>query len=627
MKKILFMFMLLWVAGITTGCSGPIEEPGATATMNLLAAVSQSERTAAAAIAQVDIYSQQLTATAGAPLAAMTTTAGAWQMQMAYASGTSLAISATETAVQTKTAQAWTSTPNATSTMVAAQAASAATQIANQARLSDLAVERAQTTNLLRAASVYVIGFTALVAVLAWSIGLARKHAIYAVPTSDRGDKLAIVLDGIVMDVDRLVNGAGRMAKTYIDGLPDVTAERQDSVTSQDQIVDLTSRMRTAKPASERVLKSGGAGLPSAPQTLMMREEDIHLPLPPWEFLDKWDGTSKPLGFGRTGLILAKSASPHILISGMTGSGKTIYMMRTLATASLATGALVINIGYSDSGYGVFKNHANYHSVNLAKAESIIECLASVYDELRQRKQFIGGDLVEWEYWPGGQPPKPFVDLFMDELGNMAEDIYMQDRNGPSLNKEMWSLVARIANEGRKVGIRFVAALQDPTAKSLDLRFRRNCTLVAFRQGDRTQSDAFIGSQGAEKLSIGHFMARTDTLVVGGGFSPSDAEILQYLGMHKVGVADKPTWITEVNQPQIEPTDHERRPADEISEMAERIRRQWSHDMSGRQVAKLLGLSQYGGSLKTKTDKVIEYLTATTTVKQPEIGSFAPEMA
>lgn len=71
---------------------------------------------------------------------------------------------------------------------------------------------------------------------------------------------------------------------------------------------------------------------------------------------------------------------------------------------------------------------------------------------------------------------------------------------------------------------------------------------------------------------------------------------------------------------------------DEIAEMAERIRAQWSPGMSGRQVAKLLGLSQYGGSLKTKTDLVIGYLTATTkpattTEKQPEIGAFASEMA
>lgn len=113
----------------------------------------------------------------------------------------------------------------------------------------------------------------------------------------------------------------------------------------------------------------------------------------------------------------------------------------------------------------------------------------------------------------------------LDELGNMAEDIYVD--HGQSLTKELWSYIARIANEGRRW---WASALwqpyRTPTAKSMDLRFRRNCTLVAFRQGDRAQSDAFIGSAGAEQLSIGHFMARTDSLVIGGGFAPTDAEIM-----------------------------------------------------------------------------------------------------
>lgn len=87
----------------------------------------------------------------------------------------------------------------------------------------------------------------------------------------------------------------------------------------------------------------------------VVTEDDNNMPLPPWELIKQWDGTSKPLGFGKAGLITAKAASPHILISGKTGSGKTIYMMRTLTAASLAKGSQVVNIGYSNAGYGVFE--------------------------------------------------------------------------------------------------------------------------------------------------------------------------------------------------------------------------------------------------------------------------------
>lgn len=641
--------IIITIGLIITGCTSPAAAP----TVDPFVAVAQAERTAEAAQEQADFYSRQLTATAEAPIIAITQTAAAFQMEQMFAEATAASISATETVAVTQTAMAWTPTPNATSTMVAVLVEAEATRIANETRLSDLEVEGARATNLIRAISVYVIGFAALVAALIWSIGLARKYSIYAVPTNEHGDKASIVLDGVVMDPDRLTNGAGELTKSYVRGLPAITAERQDAVTSHDQMIDLKARTKVTNAALEKLLKSQGIAqaLP-APTTNQLAaadvsEDELNLPLPPWDFIRDWDGTSKPLGFGRKGLITAKAASPHILISGKTGSGKTIYMMRTLTAASLAKGSQVINIGYSNAGYGVFEKHVNFHNVQLPDPRYVVECLAQVYDELKERKTLIGGEMVEWEYWPGGQPPRPFLDVMLDELGNMAEDIY--SGHGPALTKELWSYISRIANEGRKVGIRFVAALQDPTAKSMDLRFRRNCTLVAFRQGDMDQSRAFLGTSGAEQLSVGHFMASLDSLVLGGGFSPTDAEILDYLAKSPVRAVEKPKWIEgvvrSVDGKQLpakeeplrisEPTASESLPAkpvDEIAEMAERIRAQWSPTMSGRQVANLLGLSQYGGSLKTKTDKVIAYLTATpqtatTEENQPEIGVLTPEMA
>lgn len=648
MKKLCIAALLLLTLA---ACAAPTAVPATVATVDPFIALDSAQRTAEAAQDQAQTYSRQLTATAEAPIIALTSTAGAWQMQLAYAEATSQAVSATETAVMTQTAMSWTATPNATSTVVAAQAEAATTQIANETRLSDLAVERARTTNLIRAVSLYVIGFAVLVLALAWGIGLARKHSVYAIPTNENGDKSAILIDGIVMDVDRLPNGMGQMTKSYIAQLPGVSAERQELVTMRDQQIDLKARTKVTNAALEKFMKEHALNVPTPTATTLARipetvvtEDDVNMPLPPWDFIKQWDGTAKPLGFGKAGLITAKAASPHILISGKTGSGKTIYMMRTLTAASLAKGSQVVNIGYSNAGYGVFEQHVNFHNVQLPDPRYVIECLAQVYDELKSRKTLIGGDMVEWEYWPGGQPPRPFLDVMLDELGNMAEDIYKDYVDGTKLTKELWSYISRIANEGRKVGIRFVAALQDPTSKSMDLRFRRNCTLVAFRQGDQDQSRAFLGTAGAEQLSVGHFMASLDSLVIGGGFSPTDAEILDYLAKSPVRPTEPPNWIEGVTQPRIderseptpinviEPTASESlpsaKPVDEIAEMAERIRAQWSPTMSARHVAmKLLGFPQNGGAYGIKTDKVIEYLiattqTATTTQNQPEMGSF-----
>jgi hypothetical protein len=59
----------------------------------------------------------------------------------------------------------------------------------------------------------------------------------------------------------------------------------------------------------------------------------------------------------------------------------------------------------------------------------------------------------------------------------------------------------------------------------------------------------------------------------------------------------------------IEPT----APRNEIAEMAERIRGQWSESMSKNRVAQLLGWKQYGGGIVQTVNAVVEYLTSTST--------------
>lgn len=598
--------------------------------------------------------------------AQLTSTSQAWQIQIVG---------------WTATAQSWTPTPSPvpTSTPVPSVTPTPTIDVTQtlivekmnaEVKEMQLATERAESTNAFWAIilPVFLIALL-LVAVIGaayWAITYSRKQDIQVIERGNGDSPLLVSLSKRrAIDMDANPNFNGGFEESLIRAMlehflkmkfgmeptmPQITAARQDTVKERDQMTDMKSRTKVTNAALEKFMKEHALNAPTPMPTAItapvVSDDDINMPLPPWDFIKQWDGSSKPLGFGRTGLITAKAASPHILISGKTGSGKTIYMMRTLTAASLAKGSQVINIGYSNAGYGVFEHHVNFHNVQLPDPRYVIECLAQVYDELKERKALIGGDMVEWEYWPGGQPPRPFLDVHLDELGNMAEDIYIG--HGLALTKELWSYIARIANEGRKVGIRFVAALQDPTAKSMDLRFRRNCTLVAFRQGDMDQSRAFLGTSGAEQLSVGHFMASLDSLVVGGGFSPTDIEILEYLANSPVRAVEKPKWIEGVTRPIdgnqlpgqdeplqiIEPTVTESlpsaKPADEIAEMAERIRPQWSPTMSKSEVSRLFGKEFAGTTWTAKVNRVIAYLTTTTptpTENQPEIGSFATEMA
>jgi len=578
--------------------------------------VEQAERTADAARNEADFYSRQLTATAEAPIVAITATAAAFAMEMEFAQATRQAQMATETAAMTSTAMNWTPTANATATKMAIMIQADGTHTANQLELDNLMVERERTMNFVKAMSWYVVGFGAFLLFLMLGIGQIRKHSVFVVPSDDRGNPQPIMVDGIVMDIDRAPNGLMQASQSFVKQLPAVTAERQDQVTQHDQLIDLRTRSAAIRKLEANLRKQFSEPKQlSAPKDAM--DDDLNLPLPPWEFIRDWDGDSSPLGFGRQGLITSKSASPHLLIAGKTGSGKTRFMMRTVAVAALAKGDLLINIGSSSAGFGVFDQHPNYYNAALKEPADIVPCLQHIYEELKERKDVIGGMDTDWEHW-GEQPPRPFVTLLMDELGNMAEDIFFDNQ---ALNREMWSLIARIGNEGRKVGIRFAAALQDPTSKSMDLRFRRNCTLVSFQLGDQAHSNAFLGSSGAEQLNEGRFMVRKDAVMIGGGFSPSDDEILEYLGSRRVITAEPTRWIDSAvnDKKRIEPAHDGPAKMSETVQLAESIREQWSPEMSKRAVGKLLGKT-YAGAWADKIDKVIDHLGATTTSNTPVLG-------
>jgi hypothetical protein len=521
----------------------------------------------------------------------------------------------TETAAWTATAMSWTPTPNATSTVIAANALATQQFTNNNIARDDLSVQRERMINPIKAGAFWAVLIVVTIFAGMFAVSWARRFAVIAVPTDARGNPQPMfdVVEMTVMDPDRMANGIiSTRRKDVINLMPQITAERQDRVTERDQMVDL----RTRVPA--QIINRLPKALPdgnSQPQIEKITDGDV--PLPDWAAFMQWDGAARPLGMGREGLITTRTASPHVLIAGKTGSGKTLYGLRTMVTASLSRGVYVINVGFSDSGFGVFAAHPNYKAVKFQASADILPFLQAVYGELRARVEMIGGQSADWEHWQG-TPPAPFMDIVIDELGNMAEDIYVSE--GTDAAKTLWRWVSMIANEGRKVGIRFLAALQDPTAKSVDLRFRRNCTLVAFQQGDASQSSAFLGTTGAESLPVGRFMARVDNVTVGGGFAPTDAEITEYLSRHAARKVDAPKWIdapriasveTPMTQPIIEPT-AEPAPRDKIAEMAERIREKWFIGMSKNRVAQLCGWNQYGGGNMTKVNAVITYLTSST---------------
>lgn len=513
---------------------------------------------------QADQYNAQSTSTSAAatsaafaPFAMATQAAVDLQIQKMYSDATSTSAASTQTAYANQMAFI------AQSTTIAGQATATAKAEDEKQRLiienNNRKIERDLTNNTIKAVAVYVVLFIVIIVGLVFAYVFAKRFSYIPNPVDERGkpQPMIEVVNAVAWDIDRSTNGVIGATQTFLKSLPAITAERQDLVTEHAQMVDMQTRIAKIP---KRLLEAQSLKFLSAPESeeeSLEAAADMHdaeLLLPAWNVINGWDGQSRPLGLGRKGIIVAQAASPHLLTTGGTGSGKTAFMLRTQATASLAKGYQVINLGFSDSGFGVFASHPNFHSIKLSQSSDVIDCLASVYKELKERKQIIGGESIEWEHWRAGElPPRPFVDVLIDELGNLADDIYTSEetsKEGAVKTMMLWRWMSMIAKEGRKVGIRFLAALQDPTAKSVNLSFRRNCTLVSFQLGDASQSRSFIGVAGAELLQVGHFMTRNfsgnEGVIVGGGFAPTDDEIKAYLRLHPVPQTPVPNWIEGV---------------------------------------------------------------------------------
>jgi hypothetical protein len=276
-------------------------------------------------------------------------------------------------------------------------------------------------------------------------------------------------------------------------------------------------------------------------------------------------------------------------------------------------------LSLSGNGYGVFERHPNAYRVPLTDAREIIPILRAAYAELRDRDRLIGGRDLTWETWPNGAP-RPSVTLVLDELGNMAEAIYTEQRD-PKTCAELWNWMTMIAREGRKVGMTFAAAIQEPTSASVDLRFRRNCTRVAFLLGDKRSSEALIDMAGAESLAQGRFIARMGSLVHGAGFAPSDDEIDAFLTERKIHVHPRPGWIDGTAR---DVTEQDLVRASVVDAEAQRDAKIREMHAAGESLAKIqrdvFGDVNTGGANFNRIKAVIG---ATTTSNMPALGTSA----
>jgi hypothetical protein len=612
------IILLLFATAVLAGCA----PAGSATTVDAYVMVEQAQRTAEAAADEANFYGSQLTATAQAPIIKMTQDVAALYLNQQYWTATMQWIGTATSAPLTATAQSWTptvtSTPtaNATTTLVAVNAAATQAFVQNDIKRDDMSVERTQSVNYAIAFLPPFAIFLAIIVAVMFGIVMAKKLAVQPNPVDARGNPLPMfdVVEGTAWDMDRSVNGMISTKQSYLKHLPEVTAQRQDDVTNRDQLVDLRTRSASMRKLEASLQKQLPAPVASneAPANLF--------PQPDWEIVDGWDRANKdmlPCGASSKGLDHWDLRTyPHIAVFGKTRSGKDYRFLRPLITFMLASNQRVILIGKT-SDFVPFIGHPNAMFVPIfditerGEAEKYANALAVCVEEKNRRiRQMTEQGLALW--------PHERTFIILDELGNAM--IEMDSDLADMTMRKARSIV----NEGAKAGLGLVFSAQRPKG-FVDLTTQ--CGRAVFQVETDTERGYALGMKGADKLPeipTGYFYKKLGALQLTGAFEPSDDDISAYLHRSDPKVLEKADWIEGMIKPMdvkqvTAETDAGLLPdikpfSNEVVEMAEKIRKDWHPGLSKSEVSRMFSSKPYAGSSWTsRISAVIEYLTSTST--------------
>lgn len=508
MKRLMMICALVVLAGCAPVATAQVADP--------YVLVAQAQRTAEAAQNKADYYSGVMTFTAQAPIVAITQTSAA------------MAFMQTQVSVNyTATAMAWTptivpsATPNAMATVQMAQAQMQATVAANDAELSNKAVERAESTNFIRSISVYVIGLVGLVMLAMFAVTWAKRLAVLTVPVDERGRhaQFVDVIEGVAVDMGRAANGAMSLrGKDLAKLLPVISAERQNETTARAQV----TRMPRLEPVEQRLLSAPAVGV------------ENNFLLPAWDIVNGWGGEGIPYYTARGLEVIDIDQYPHFSVLGMTGSRKSRGFLRPMIACALAAGHRVVIIGKS-ADYWPFESHVNATLLKVSqitKPEQAVKyatILSALVAEMNRRDEVLTAQRKST--WTHAGHCRTFVVL--DELGNALR---LMDRD-MSNRSRLW--VEGLVMEGRKVGFSIALANQRATGMASIL----SQTGKAIFRVESDEEKAHKSLMGASSLRDGYFLAKFGASKLAGAFEPTDEEIRSFLASRPVDKIEDDDWI------------------------------------------------------------------------------------
>ncbi|PDY76966.1 FtsK/SpoIIIE domain-containing protein [Bacillus cereus] len=190
---------------------------------------------------------------------------------------------------------------------------------------------------------------------------------------------------------------------------------------------------------------------------------------------------------------MVDSNTPHLLIAGETGSGKSSMVRVVLSTLiqSMSPDKLHLYLGdLKNSEFHFLRRVKHVKEVCMEEIEMKI-MLQKVWKEIRERRKLMEEHEVDHidEYNklnPDNQ--KPYILLAIDEVAMLQDE------------KECMSTIEKISAVGRALGVFLMLSMQRPDAKVLDGKLKLNMTVRMGFKCDSTINSNIMGTPGSEHL-------------------------------------------------------------------------------------------------------------------------------
>ncbi len=216
-------------------------------------------------------------------------------------------------------------------------------------------------------------------------------------------------------------------------------------------------------------------------------------------FRDNKDPLLVPLGLDVAGEALAVSLDrmPHVLIAGTTGSGKSV-MVNTWITTMLfrakPSDLRLVLVDPKQVELTAYNGVPHLMTEVITDASKVVNALRWAVGEMESRYKMLrqaGVRNIQGYNQLHHHDPKPYVVFVIDELADLMI----------VAKADIESLIVRIAQKARAVGIHLVLATQRPSVNVITGLMKANIpTRIAFNVASGVDSKVILDTVGAENL-------------------------------------------------------------------------------------------------------------------------------